>query len=122
MIAFPALAIGSRQHGGLASKMRDSLQAGSRCEGGEDDGPLRTPRGTARLSVGGRNSHCRAARDGDSLHRWSREEPDPLSVRRSEDAAWGTETARPAKSRQNGRLELVQPAHEQLIAAAIHDP
>ena len=76
---------------------------------------------TARLSSG-RNSHSRTTGDRDSLHRWSREEPDPLSVRRNEDAARGTETARPDKSRQNGRLELVQPAHEQLIVAAIHDP
>ena len=59
---------------------------------------------------------------GDPLHRRSREKPDPLAVRRDEYAARVTNTARATKTGQNGRLELVERAHEQLIAAAIHDP
>ena len=51
VIAFPALAIGLREHGGLASCRRHALQACCRMLRREDDGPVRSPRGTARCTL-----------------------------------------------------------------------
>ena len=48
VIAFPALAIGLREHGGLASCRGHALQTCRRRARREDDGPVRSPRGAAR--------------------------------------------------------------------------
>ena len=115
VIAFPALAVWCRQDRRFAAGGRHALEAGRRQGCRKNDAAVVTPGGPSALTVEAADGKHRSARDVHLLESdggTDVDEADPLPIRRKERGL------RRAQSDERRWLELIQCAHEELVAVS----